>query len=384
MKTTIATLVTLLSIAAVAAEGDNAFHFGGGWRLSVGPALNAHIRTHVSANSSLLNYVPSHPTPAGASKAEAEAKANGSLDPDGVWRFDNGGWINPDDSAGVHGRTWNYNVPDAATLIEGGSMHIRNAWTETSFSGGAVAGGDHNRDIDYAPGVSFELARCLYEDVENKWGVDLALGFSWFMRRNLIRASGMLYNGTYTTESGYYDTGIDVSNLGDDIDGYPLNADGSLGRGTWNGPGPVIDTSTATTKNVVESSSSSTVGLGYRTRGNYNEFEFTLAARPWYDVTDWLRAYGTLGVGLSYMRLSHHTSLSLNGSTVRSFDSVENDWAVYMVAGLGAVAHYDRYSLGFDFFARPFARDMDFRNEAISGSVGRGDWMFRVMLGVDF
>lgn len=366
--------------------GDGAqFAFGHGWRLSVGPALNAGYRTRFETDGRALQgrLFGTMPALSGNSRSEAYAKATGT-GPDEVIVFDNGGWIARHDYANDHNlyeknKTWNLLIPDAAKYIADGQIYCRNNYVEYIGSSEEIRPYSASENT-MAPGVSLELARNLYHNEEHGFGVDLAFDFNWFFRSDLLNGQGEVARRSENVRKGYYETSIAAPDVDVERD---LNADGSFGGGTYDGPGPVVDLDTLNVKDVSKVVPNFTSGR-YRVNGDYNEFETALLVRPYYDVFSWLRVYGTLGVGFSYMHLRYSMTATCNGRRMFSEGGNYGEWSIYGLAGLGALAHYDRYSLGFDFMSRLWTSDLDLNTRYINGSVSRGQWMFRLMAGLDF
>ena len=170
-------------------------------------------------------------------------------------------------------------------------------------------------------------------------------------------------------------------------DPWSQNADGSWGAGTYAGPGPVLDLNNGGV-NITHSWGKETVtpysssGSIY-THGDYREIEMLFTFKPYYDITDWFRVIGTVGVGVSQAHFDFKSSGSINGqgfSHNQSFD----DWACYGVAGLGAMLHYSHVCLGFDFLERFLQEDIDINGKYVDGYIGRAPWMTKVYLGVEF
>lgn len=386
MKKTFLTVGIVLTAAEFLNAGDGAqFAFGQGWRLSIGPALNAGYRTRFKGDGrAALGRMPSAvPKTSAQSSASAYARATGRTS-DGVIRFDNGGWINPVDAANAEGsrprgETWNLNIPDAARAISGGYLVGRNAFADYAGSSEEIRPYAASENT-MSPGVSIEVARNLYHNEEHGFGVDIAFDFNWFFRSDLLNGQGEVARRTDSVREGYYESSIDVSDLGGD---YALNPDGSFGRGTYDGPGPVVNVNSMNVREI-SSVKSGFSSCRYSVNGDYNEYETALLVRPYYDVFSWLRVYGTLGVGFSYMHLRYSMTATCNGRRMFSEGGNYGEWSIYGLAGLGALAHYDRYSLGFDFMSRLWTSDLDLSTRYINGSVSRGQWMFRLMAGLDF
>ena len=370
-----------LALVAGMANADWNLSLGSGWRLTAGGAMNGNIRTRL--NSRGPSYTGSIGAPAaGDAKAEAQAKGDAyDSVTQGRVTLPNGGFIDPVDSAGIAGETWNWYMP-AGSLDANGTYSFSNPYREVSSvqSYNSVYSGDD----DYAAGVNIELSRSVYEG--EGWGVDFAFGFNYFQKDDFYKSGGQYYSRTDTVKEGSYNTSVTIDN---DVfsDPWSQNADGSWGAGTFGGPGPVLVLNNGGV-NITHSWGKETVtpysssGSIY-THGDYREIEMLFALKPYYDITDWFRVIGTVGVGVSQAHFDFKSGGSINGqgfSHNQSFD----DWACYGVAGLGAMLHYSHVCLGFDFLGRFLQEDIDINGKYVDGYIERAPWMMKVYLGVEF
>ena len=389
MRIPVAVMLAGIAALSFADEGDgfNGDLFGG-WCISVGGAMNGTVRTKVGLRpgGAWTRFGQGYggqavPLPGGASRAAAQAAGDSYSVGIGRTTFPNGGFIDPNDAAGIPGETWNWHMP-AGSLDAGGSMSIVNPYSESSYteSFGSFSG----KDDGYAPGFSVGLDRLVW-----RWGgfgVDFGFLFSYFRKDDLFKAEGRAWSRTDTTASGDYVTDVTFSPavLGDP---WVQNPDGSYGAGTFDGPGTVLDLGagdvTVSHRWANERTSSHTSTLSLRTRGDYEEIEMVFALRPRYDVTDWFRVQGTLGAAVSRTHFAFDVYGRGDGGSYSGRQRFD-DWGVYGVGGLGGTFPYAGVCLGFDFLARFLDDEIKINGRDVHGAVDRGNWMFRVYAGYEF
>ena len=373
------TVVAIGLAASAAADGFNT-SWGEGWRVTAGGAMNGNMRTKAGLRPNgawRQGIVTGSTLPLGSSRAEAQAKGD-AYDNLGGGRvvFPNGGFIDPDSSRADAG-TWNWHIP-AGALDSGGKMTIVDSYFEGSFSESSRR--VFSKDDDYAAGFNIGLEREFWR--KGDFGVDLGFGFSYFLNRDFFKAGGMAYSRQESGERGDYVTELafnpDV--VGDD---WSRNADGSYGAGTYDGPGPVLNIAGGdigvSHRWANQSSPSSSASYYIRASGDYEEIEMTFALKPFWDVTDWFRVRGTLGVALSRT----HFTFDVDGpgySSRQRFD----DWSVYGVGGLGGMFTWKGVNLGVDVLARFLDDDIEIRGRDVHGSIERSPWMLMVYIGYTF
>ena len=290
--------------------------------------------------------------------------------------FPNGAFIDPVDAAGQEGSTWNWYIP--AGQQAGGTMSFSSPYSEQSTTYTALGGSDG--DDAFSAGASFGLDRAVW--AWGDFGVDVGFDFSFFRRNNWFKGSSGGYTCTDVYSEGAYVTDVNFGNAGVFGDPWAQNADGSYGAGTYDGPGPVLSLGGAggvsTAHRWEGGSERRTVSSGglVSLRGDLQMYEFQLALKPYYAVTDWFALRGTLGVGLDHRRFDVRAS-GLGTSS-------ERDWNCYMVCGLGGMFRWERFCLGADFLRKVFDHDMDVDTKYVRGSVGNANWMMRVYVGYDF
>ena len=369
MKRVIAVISAVLAVSAFAEDGWNT-SWGSGWRLTVGPQFNfnASGRLGVKANA-IPRPAPSYSSTKGAAQAAGDAVAPGN----GRVEFPNGGFVDPSDAAGVPGETWNWHIP--AGELSGGRMSFAQGYAEQSTVYDVIGGSA--RDDNWATGASFGLDRLVYR--RGDFGVDVGFNFAFFLKNNWYKGAAGGVTRTDTTTTGSYITDVDMGNAGVMNDPWTQNPDGSYGGGTFDGPGPVISTGDISVSHRwgAESTSSSTTSYGpFSIRGDLQMYEFQLALKPWYELTDWFMVRGTLGLGLDY----RHFDVKVGGLGKDS----AHDWDCYMLCGLGGMFHWNNVCLGADFLRKVFDDDLDVHTRSVDGTIGNANWMFRVYIGYEF
>lgn len=341
------------------------------WRVSIGAALNARVRTHLhTPRLTVESYLPREGT-MGSSAALSHAEAH---------EYDGDGFVKPD--AENDGRfTSNWQLPISSYDTAANTFYLCNAYEDVLSSTVSQTGGDNAHD-DYQPGVSVELSRELWASEKRNWGVDFAAAVSYFFGNDLYRASARATRRT-NLDRGRYETEIYGRYAMEDYQ------DGTLEPATPNFYGeaayersgaPALfwpDVGDPIKRSHLVTVSS---GRGYHAEGDYYDLEMMFLARPWYEICDGWRVFGELGVGVSYARFEYDIAYSDGPRRGQNFD----DWSVYGLAGLGTVVTWKDVSLSCDFIARLGSEDLNVNGRDIHGSIDRGDWLFRVMLGYSF
>ena len=377
MKNLIFIFATLIS-ATACAEWNTSLTTG--WRIIGGANYNAGLKSNFHINgANAARFMPTISSPSGLTRAQAESAAH-ALENGGRLTSSNGGFIDPNYSGqdNLSDYTWNWYAP--ADAYQNGSLIFSTDYAEFSSSSSGSFYQDLNDKSDL-PGFTIELQRNLGQ--WGNFGLDFAFGFNYFCRDNVFKSSGNVYQQSSTTERGTYTTSVDMdSNLAD----WARNADGSYGAGTFDGPGALLGISSASINYGHQSygASSSSAALSVASRADYNEIEFTLTAKPYYDLTEWFRVVGTLGVAVSRGELDFSMRAVSNGRTIYSSREKFDQWDCYAIGGLGGMFHYSHVCLGFDFLARFFDDEIDVDGRDVNGSLERSNWMFRVYAGFEF
>lgn len=383
MKTLAFTLATF--VASTVFAGWN-LDLSSGWRVVGGVNCNAGLKTDLSVSGAgAIPYMSAVSQPAGATKAVAEAASKAILDGRRV-DLPNGGYVDPN-YAGMGNfpdYTWNWHLQFSA--YSSGSVSYNYDYVETTSTGSGSLVNHSSQDRDL-PGFTVELQRNL-----GQWGnagLDMGLGINYFARNNIFRSSGEVYRRTDSIERGSYVSTVRSPDLDDDWLSQAQNPDGSFGAGTYDGPGAMLPLSpggmsTYSFDSKVNNISRLTHTMYLDSSADYEEFELTVSARPYYDVTTWFRVSGTLGVVVSHGELDFGMMAMSGGKRIYSDTERFTQWDCYGIGGFGGMFHYKRMCLGFDFFARFFGRDIDIEGRNVSGSVERCPWMFSVYTGFEF
>lgn len=373
MKRKIAMLSVLgLSLAGLAGEGDGfVTDLGHGWRLTVGPQFNFNAKGRLGVKS---GAVPLPASSYSSTRAAARASGDGASGGTGRQTFPNGAYIDLNDAAGVSGETWNWHVPAGA--LDGGRMTFSESYIEQATVYSATGTG-RDKDDAYSVGANFGLDRTIW-----KWGdfgVDVGFNFSFFIKDNWFKGSAGGYTRTDTYMEGTYNTDVDLGNADVFSDPWAQNPDGSWGAGSFDGPGPVLDLDEVSISHRwgAERTRYSSTSYGpFSIRGDLQMYEFQLALKPYYELTDWFMVRGTVGAGLDYRNLDVRVS-GLG-------KDLEHDWDCYMICGLGGMFHWKDICLGADFLRKVFDDDMDVSTRYADGSIGNADWILRVYIGYEF
>jgi len=383
--------VVLGALPVMAAHAEETDRFGS-WRLAVGGAFNGAARGSMHArNLQSLGSSAFRPyTTSTRDAAYAKAKSG---------EYDGGGYVRKDDQTGVDGwpMTENWRLP-ADALQSDGNFHMYNAYHEESLVAGsgsrAAVGDKFNEDASF--GISAELSREIWSHdaaFENRWGVDFAAAFSYFFQRDFYSSHGSVSrNDKILTRDGKYETTVDP---GDALYDYLEETNPTYRKypsGGMYGFGNDVSTGFAPALNVngisepvdlggTESYRASRSGVGaYSAEGDYRELEMLFTFRPWYEITDWWRVYGHIGVGVSWGRFESSFWSSSGVGLDESFDQ----WDCYGVAGLGTMFRYGMFDLSLDFLGRFLRDDMEIDGRYVNGEIRRSNWGFRVMVGVEF
>lgn len=370
----------LFVMCAAAAVGGLRAEEGGsepgkGWRISVGPTFGGPLRTTMRVAPLTM---PSYVAPLGSqTKSEAE-RVNNAI---GRSRVELGGgyYVDPEDSAGIAGESWNYHLPAGSVNERTHSFDIRNSYVDVIDSGRASSFCDKDERMDY--GASVMLEREVFR--KGSFGVDIGGMVSWMMRDNAFKASGTV--GGQSVETGSYLASIGIEQDVDVNDPYFVNPDGSYGYGSFDGPGyPLILVDPNITRTWMLDGTREVSRMHLSMKGDYQEVELAFLIRPWYEVADWLRAVGTLGAGVSYARFSLATDVSVDGTrTARSHEAFDA-WDVYGLAGLGLMARYEDFCLGFDFLTKIGDDSLKVNSRYARGALERESTSLRIYIGCEF
>lgn len=364
-------LVVLPALACMMTHAEFVTDLSKGWRLSVGPQFNFNSKANLRVKGGAIPVPDSmFKSTKDAASQIGDSRTIGS----GTTDLGNGGFINPNDAAGVPGETWNWYIP--AGGLDGSRRTIADSYLEQSTTYEAFGGSSH--DENYTVGANFGLDRIIWKCGD--FGVELGFNFGFFIRNDFFKGFAGGYSRTDTSTEGEYLTDV---NFNPDIinDPWSQNSDGSWGAGTYDGPGPILDLKngdvTVTHRWGAENSRSSTsLSSPFSIRGDLQMYEFQLALKPYYELTEWFMIRGTLGIGLDYRNFDVRVS-GLGSETV-------DDWDCYMVYGLGGMFRWKGLCLGADFLGKAFDDDLDVNTQYVNGSIGNAKWGFRAYVGYEF
>lgn len=366
------------AIACVGAVLAAAPLFGGwnldltrGWRMTGG----AEFGGPVDANFRTIRgsaHGPITRTAWGKSREEAKDAVTYKgvrLDLPGV------GFIDPTSEIEDADLSWNWRLPvSAISGIVGDSVYREVTASERSFALSADGDGSN-------PGVSLELSRELWASEGQTFGVDFGFGLAWTRKSNLVRAGGPVYERSETTRTGSY--ALSLGNQEWMTDPWLESEGGMYGVGNEEGPGPVMDLTLLGTVERGPHETTSSYLECMNVSGDWEEWDLRFMMKPWWDVTDWFRLYGMLGVEVART----HFGLNVSGAAGdwsyrrnRDFD----EWQVNGIGGGGLALRWTHMTIGADFLARFLQRGMKIDDVELHGSIDRQPWLFRVYAGIDF
>lgn len=359
--------------------------FDGGWRVSVGASYNAPVKVGLHFSPVKFNLGNVTPPVGYRSRAEAEKTVSGTKVSGTRRNYSADGkvFVDTDDyrkaKGGLEDGTWNVQVPYDSwngESFELASAEYAEVRTIADGKGTLKLNGD---DDTAMPGVSVELSRNLYHNEDYHFGVDLAFLFSYFFRTDLYKSESYAESDAISVDKGRLTSSISpVSGTREEL---WRDDEGYYGAGSYWGPGPIFNNPV-----ITDSGRSSSIyrnTAGFWTNGDFRELEMVLALRPYYDLFDWLRVYGTIGVAVSWSEFDLNVGYRRNGVDSRYSRSYD-EWNVYGIGGLGLMARWNDFCLGVDFFGRFLQDDMEIKDELVHGSLRHSPWMFRVMLGYEF
>lgn len=361
--------------------------FDGGWRVSVGAAYNAPAKVGLKFSPVKFNGTQFVPQVSGQSSAQAMNTVKGTPGETPTKRYysaDKRVYVDTVDkrtgtaTEGMEKGTWNVQVLedswDGSTFELASSDYVDVENLHDGYGALKLEGSDEAAQ----PGISVELSRNLYHSEEYHFGVDLAFMFSYFFRTDLYETDSTWKGDTYAVTRGTMRSTIAPQSGVFEERGR--NGDGTYGIGTFNGPGVVFDYPKINDCHTTEYYGSS---ARFRANGDFRDLEMVFALRPYYDIFEWLRLYGTIGLAVSWSEFDLDVYSDRNGVST-SYSRDYKQWDVYGVGGLGLMLRWHDFCLGFDFFARFLHDDLDINDDIVKGSLERGGWMFRGMLGYEF
>ena len=344
-------------------EPDSGF---GAWRVSAGGNICFGLKTKLGFNAPSRMY--SGPTsPVLGSPADIASR----LASGGRVEFLDGAFIDPNGLM-LAPNTQNWRFPVSSVDRATGEVVLNSAQRADGVGG-------RGSDDDTAFGASIELARTLYAH-EGGFGVDFAFGLSWMRCNNCFKASS---SGTYASNSRYVYTPTAGSWNETLLKTAPLTPSGGYyGAGTGTGMGPVLDWTDFGPNTISQTGSPAAYSL--HASGDYEEWAFSFMLKPWWEVTDWWRLTGTIGLGTARSEFDCTVSGVFGSSGTYSSHDKFHEWKCYGIGGMGTVFRLWCVDLSFDILARFCNDDMSIRSESLSGKIEKPDVILSCALGFEF
>lgn len=338
----------------------------GAWRVSAGGNIGFGLKTKLGFKTPRRVY--SGPTssalgtPADISARLASGERADFLD--GAYIDPNGGMPAP--------YTRNWQLPVSSLDRSTGAVTLESAQTADGVGG-------RGSDDETAFGASVELARTLFAH-EKGFGLDFAAGFLWMRCNNCYKASS---SGTYAGRSTYvYTPSPGSANAAVLTSPFLKPNGGYYGVGSPNGMGPVLDWFDFGPSTVSQTSGTGTYSM--HAEGDYEEWTLSLMLKPWWEVTDWCRLTGTVGLGITRSEFDCKVSGVFSDKGRYSSHKSFHDWQCYGLGGVGAVFRLGRFDLSFDVLARLGQDDMKVHSEAVSGKIERPNIILACAVGFEF
>ncbi len=409
---TLACVIPVLAVsgrAADAGDDEGGYRFKE-WRISAGPALNSigssrlRSRRHYGKGIAPAR-LSTLPTSRQALENAKNRKYDGKTLYDENGKYYLGGTIDPDyydDDA----FTINWTLPTNCRRDD--DLYPRDTFRDYYSCGNRCW---RYRDDDYDLGISLELSKTIYdnwedadyelhqrnrrrkdgeqmEDERQHWGVDLAFGFSYFFDDNLYRDFGEY--GHYRVLDGHYETpisGYDTKSMLMEYDAGGIGPqDGYYGDKAWSGgphPSLYYNDIGSISGPIIDGTSAYWGGEWHSGNGKYRELEAMLVLKPWYELSDWCRIFGTIGVAAYRGRFSFRYTASDGVNWLYDRQRFD-EWGVCGVGGGGIVFRYGDFDISADILARFLQDDMDINGRHVKGWIERADWMVRIMVGYEF
>ena len=338
----------------------------GAWRVSAGGNIGFGLKTKLGFKAPGRVYSgPTSPALGTPADIAARLASGGSVD------FLDGTYIDPNgDMAAPYTKNWRFPVSSLDRTT--GAVTLHSAQTVDGVDG-------RGSDDDAAFGASVELSRTLYAH-ESGFGVDFAVGFSWMRCNNCYKASS---SGMHAGRSTY----VYIPSPGN-VNGMVLTSpflapNGEFyGAGSASGMGPVLDWSDLGPDTISQTLDESHYRLS--ASGDYEEWAFSFMFKPWWEVTDWCRLTGTIGLGAARSEFDCTVSGIFGSSGTYSSHDKFHEWKCYGIGGMGTVFRLWRVDLSFDILARFCNDDMSIRSESLSGKIEKPDVILSCALGFEF
>ena len=353
------------------AEGlvTNARSGFGKWRVSASGVLGFGLKTKLGFSVPGSYYATATSPAVGTPSEIADRLAAGER-----VEFLDGAFIDPSSGDYLSPYTQNWRLPVSQLNGLTGAM----TFNSTQLNANGISG--HGSDDACAYGASVELSRTLYAH-EDGYGVDLAIAFSMMRRNKCFRAKS---SGTYMGNSSYVYTPSSGSTNEEILkSGHLQDNDGYYGLGQPDGFGPVLDWSDFGAGSMTYDSSAAPYSI--RASGDYEEMEFAFMLRPWWEITDYWRLTGTIGLGVTRSEFDYAVNASFGDGGRYSAHRTYDEWNCYGIAGLGTVVRvWKDVDVSLDFIARFCQDDMHIHNETINGTIEKPSYMVRIAVGYEF
>lgn len=347
--------------------------FTEGWRVTGGAEFGGPMKGRLKSRAGARGIYPA--ARSGLTEAQSAREAAAPVAGGARVELGSGYFIDPSSAASAADPnfTWNWHLPSRDRIVKQGEF----LECETRESHSPVSG----RDDGWAPAVSLELTRELWTWDEKPFGVDFSFGFAWQRKNNLVRADGVNYTRTDSYRRGGYELDIGDQLWMQEAD-EDIMFNGAYGLGEYGGDsyGPIMDLSLIRTSPTGGSSWNEHFVERTSLRGKYQEFDYRFALKPWWDVTDWFRVYGMIGVEVAYTEFRLKSWNSARGASSHT----SRDWKVNGIAGGGLMLHKWHGVLGVDFTARFLTDELSFSHDGVYGEFERSPWFFRVYAGFEF
>ncbi len=370
-----------LFVFVVLAVSSVAWAEGNGWRLTVGGRMRFGIDSSLRLNGGFVRS-SAYATPSAPSSAEVLDKLKEDSATGTRIEFGDKDFIDFNDAAGIPGETVNWWIEDGASALKGTTLTFSAPYVDQTVleTHSALHAGEVD---DYTAGASVDFVRTLWQN--DRFGVDLSVGFSWFDDVDILKSSGCVYRRSVTETSGSINSSIQTSFDIDEPD--ILNPDGSIGCGNPYGPGPVLTVpgSSLTFNKMDGKVTVDTTELWMSARGKMSIIEAQLAVEPFVRVWDSLYLRGKVGVAMIATDVSIKGSVSENGRTMWSGSDDTHDLTFAGVLGLSAAYYFtDNFFVqgGVEMLLGVDETDID--GEFVNGSVGVGTFGCSVALGFAF
>lgn len=338
----------------------------GPWRVSAGGNMGFGLKTKMGFSAPRSSYSTATSQAIGSPSDISERLANGER-----VSFLGGAFIDPSSGNMSAPYTQNWRIPVSGLDRTTGAMTLNSAQL------GGISGSASDSASVY--GASLELARTLYAH-ESGFGVDFAFGVSWMKRNGCFKAKA---SGTYMDSSSYvYTPSAGSSNYAVLTSPYLQESGGYYGAGGSGGFGPVLDYSDFGAGTI--DYSSYTGHYSINATGDYEEWEFAFMLKPWWEVTDFWRLTGTLGLGVTRSEFDYSVSASFGEGGRYVSHKTFDEWRCYGIAGLGSTVRICSFDISLDVLARFCQKDMDIHSESVNGSIEKPDLVLRLALGYEF